>query len=69
VQTEGVGANPGAVFVDSGAGRVAVLNQGGPADISDPWRWMPAWLRRLVPLLPPAPPRHIASSISVFELR
>ena len=69
VRTEPVGANPGSIFVDRGAGRVVVVNQGGPADLPDPWRWMPPWLRRIIPLLPAPPPRRIFSSVSTFDLR
>lgn len=69
VKTVPVGVNPDQVFIDETMGRAAVVNAGGPATLSDSWDWLPSWLRRLIPFVPPPPPRRVFSSVSVFDLR
>jgi len=48
---------------------LVVLNLNG-ADLGPgPWVWIPAWLRRWLPLLPGAPAtRTAASSVTVIDL-
>lgn len=47
------GVTPVAVAVDARAGRAIVLNFGGTVREPDTWSWIPAWLRRFTPFLPP----------------
>lgn len=69
VKTVSVGVNPDQVFIDETMGRAVVVNAGGPATLSDTWGWMPSWLRRLAPFVPPPPPHRVFSSVSVFDVR
>src|SRR5919199_499155 len=58
LRTVPVGLAPGDVAVDERAGRALVLNLGGTVHVTDAWRWLPSWLRRLpfVPRQAPAAP-------------
>jgi len=40
--------------VDERTGHVFVLNGPRTVPVPDPWAWLPAWLRRRLPFLPPA---------------
>jgi hypothetical protein len=51
----GVAAN--GMAVDERDGRVFVINGPSSVTLPDPWAWLPVWLRRRVPFLPP-PGRH-----------
>ncbi len=50
-----VGPELGAVAVDEATGHVIALSAGGRERVPDPWGWLPAWLRRLLPFVPPPP--------------
>jgi DNA-binding beta-propeller fold protein YncE len=50
----GVAAN--GMAVDGRNGRVFVINGPGSVIVPDSWAWLPAWLRRRLPFLPPG--RH-----------
>ena len=58
VDTMGVGGLPRLVAVDEATGRVFVASDGGLVRASDPWRWLPGWLRRYTPFVPPPPARR-----------
>ncbi len=47
-----VGVAPVAIAVDDRTGRVFVLNQGGAVTVTDPWVWLPGWLRDRLPFVP-----------------
>jgi len=57
VGTMGVGVLPRLVAVDGATGRVFVASDGGLVRTADPWRWVPGWLRRHIPFVPPPPAR------------
>ncbi len=64
------GLTPGAIAVDERGGRAFVLDEGGAVMASDPWAWLPGWLRGRVPFLPPAnpPPRVVPPGIDIVDL-
>lgn len=57
LRTMTVGVNPFALLVAAPTGRVFVLDGGGVIGgrAADGWAWLPSWLRRRVPFLPPPP--------------
>jgi DNA-binding beta-propeller fold protein YncE len=74
-QTVSVGVDPRYVAIDRRAGRLFVINVGtaggfGWGHAPDPWEWMPAGLRLLLPFVPRQAPRpqRIPSSVSVIDL-
>lgn len=65
-----VGLTPGAIAIDGRTGRAFVLDNGGSALASDPWAWLPGWLRDRLPFLPTSnpPPRVVPPGIDVVDL-
>lgn len=65
-----VGVGPGLMGVDERMGRAFVATYGGPAQVSDPWGWVPRWLRLRLPV--PRPPasstRMVPGSVSVLDV-
>jgi DNA-binding beta-propeller fold protein YncE len=47
-----VGMGPRAVAVDERTGHVVVVTSGGTLPAPATWRWLPAWLRQGLPVLP-----------------
>lgn len=70
LRTITVGVAPGALAVDTRTGRLFVVNEGGNVPAVDAWSWLPAWLRRRLPLFPPspAPTRQVPGSVSMIAL-
>jgi DNA-binding beta-propeller fold protein YncE len=68
LRTVPVGLAPGDVAVDERAGRALVLNLGGTVHVTDAWRWLPSWLRRL-PFVPRQAPaaRTVGGSVTVLD--
>ena len=66
----GLGAAPVSVAVDEATGHVVVLTSGGRAPVPDPWSWLPPWLRRRLPFLPPRPStwRTVPPGVSVLDV-
>lgn len=68
-RTIAVGVAPSAVSVDERTGHVFILNAGGTVDVRDAWAWVPPWLRRLLPFLPPAAgTRTMPGSVTMLDL-
>jgi DNA-binding beta-propeller fold protein YncE len=74
-QTVSVGVDPRYVAIDRHANRLFVINVGtaggfGWGHAPNPWEWMPAGLRQLLPFVPRQTPRpqRIPSSVSVIDL-
>lgn len=68
LRTVPVGVAPIAAAVDARSGRAVVVNAGGSVPVSDPWAWVPSWLRARIPwIAPPPPTRTLPGSVSVFE--
>ncbi len=66
-----VGRGPGEVAMDEQGGRVVVLNPAGPrgtASVADPWRWVPAYLRHLLPFLSPPTSPATAGEVSIVDM-
>jgi DNA-binding beta-propeller fold protein YncE len=57
LRTLPVGVAANGMAVDERNGRVVVINGPSSVILPDPWAWLPVWLRRRVPFLPP-PGRH-----------
>ncbi|HKO24247.1 MAG TPA: hypothetical protein VJY65_05835, partial [Chloroflexota bacterium] len=55
--TPPVGVMATGMAVDERNGHVFVINGPGFVTLPDSWAWLPAWLRRRLPFLPP-PGRH-----------
>jgi DNA-binding beta-propeller fold protein YncE len=69
VRTWPVGRLPGPMAVDERHRYLVVLNLNGSDLGPGPWAWIPAWLRRWLPLLPGAPATQTAaSSVIVIDL-
>jgi DNA-binding beta-propeller fold protein YncE len=70
LQTIMMAPAPVSVAVDEATGHVVVLTDGGQAPIPDRWSWLPPWLRRRLPLLPPRPSavRTLPPSVSVLDI-
>lgn len=69
LRTVPVGIAPIAVAVDARSGQVVVVNAGGTVPVTDPWRWLPAWLRAHLPGIAPGPrTRTVPGSVSVFDI-
>ncbi len=64
-----VGVYPGPMAVDERTEHIFVVNDGGPVRVSDPWGWVPPWLRRRLPLLPPPPSstRTVPGSVNMID--
>jgi len=64
--------SPRAIAVDERTGRVFVVNDGSfvPLPIPDPWAWIPGWVRRWAPFVPPPPSgtRTVPASLSVLDV-
>lgn len=56
LKTISVGVAPTAVAVDESNGHVFVATGVGAIVVPDAWRWLPDWLRRRLPFLPPPGP-------------
>ncbi len=65
-----VGLTPGAIAVDGPSGRALVLDNGGAVTASDPWAWLPGWLRGRLPFLPRPnpPPRVVPPGVDIVDL-
>ena len=65
-----MGPAPVSMAVDEATGHVVVLTVGGQVPIPDPWSWLPPWLRRRLPFLPPHPTalRTLPPSVSVLDV-
>jgi DNA-binding beta-propeller fold protein YncE len=65
-----VGSAPVSVAVDQATDHVVVLTSGGRVPVPDPWNWLPPWLRRRLPFLPPHPTalRTLPPSVSVLDV-
>jgi hypothetical protein len=57
LRTLPVGVAANGMAVDERNGRVCVINGPSYVIVPDSWAWLPAWLRRRLPFLPP-PERH-----------
>ena len=57
LRTLPVGVAANGMAVDERNGHVFVINGPGFVTLPDRWAWLPAWLRRRLPFLPP-PGRH-----------
>jgi len=70
IRTLPVGLTPGAIAVDGRSGRALVLDGGGAVTASDPWAWLPGWLRGRLPFLPGPnpPPRVVPSGVDIVDL-
>ncbi len=64
--------SPRAIAVDERTGHVFVVNDGSfvPLPIPDPWAWIPGWVRRWAPFVPPPPSgtRTVPASLSVLDV-
>jgi hypothetical protein len=58
-----------AMAVDEQIGRAFVVNEGGTENVHDGWEWIPRWLRRRLPFLPPVPRTHtVPGSVSILDI-
>ena len=64
------GVSPGMIAVDTTAGRIYAVNEGGPIRAANHWGWVPRWLRQRLPFLPsPGSARQfIPSSVTVLQV-
>lgn len=71
MRTTTVGVNPGLLAIDARLGRGYVINDGGPVTMSAALGWIPRWLQRVLPFLPPPGRgwRGVSGSISVLPIR
>ena len=70
VRTVPVGMAPFIVALDGPARRVLVFNMGGgTVRVPDPWSWVPPWLRRVLPFLPPgvSRTRSVPASVTIID--
>jgi DNA-binding beta-propeller fold protein YncE len=70
VRTVPVGMGPFIATLDGPARRVLVFNMGGgTVQVLDPWSWVPLWLRRVLPFLPPGVPRTrtVPASVTIID--
>jgi DNA-binding beta-propeller fold protein YncE len=71
VRTVPVGMAPYFVALDGPAGRALVFNAGGgTVRVPNPWSWVPPWLRRVLPFLPPGVPRTrtVPASVTIIDI-
>lgn len=56
--------------LDESTGQALVLDAGGLVRAPDPWGWMPSWLRRRLPFIPPPGTRlaRVPSSVSIIAM-
>ena len=56
--------------VDEATGHVIGLTFGGQVPIPDRWSWLPPWLRRRLPFLPPptSAVRTVPAGVSVLDV-
>jgi hypothetical protein len=69
LRTLPVGVEANGVAVDERNGHVLVINGPGFVIVPDSWAWLPAWLRRRLPFLPP-PGRHsrpVPSGVTMID--
>jgi DNA-binding beta-propeller fold protein YncE len=69
LRTLPVGVEANGMAVDQRNGRVFVINGPGFVIVPDSWAWLPAWLRRRLPFLPP-PGRHsrpVPSGVTMID--
>jgi YVTN family beta-propeller protein len=69
LHTVALGPDPTAIAVDETTGRVFVASAGGLVRVPDAWGWVPLWLRRRLPFLPPPGPRThwVPGSVTVLD--
>lgn len=69
LRTIPVGAGAHSMTVDERTGHVFVLNEASIIVQSDPWGWMPHWLRRWAPFLPSpgSYTRTVPGSVSILD--
>lgn len=68
--TVAVGKDPQGMALDTRANRLVVVNAGDyvPVQPSDPWAWVPRWLRDRLPFLPRPASRPVRAPASVMVL-
>lgn len=66
LHTISVGMDPLAIAVDEQTDRVFVVNSAS-ASQPDPWQWIPGWVRRWVPLIPPRQVDTTRGSVSMLD--
>ncbi len=71
LSTISTGVGDGHLIIDSRAGRVVVLNDGGfVAGEDDKWGWIPSWVRRALPIISPLPDgnRAVPASVTILDM-